>query len=220
MKHNKYLKDTYLYKDQSQIKEIGELNGIKYIILEETIFYPQGGGQEADKGYILQGELKMKVTDVKKYNEEVLHFIEELPNKIDISKEVNLEINKENRLLNARLHTAGHLIASILETKTHLIVNKGHQYQSGSYVECLGEITELNSKLDEIQLTIDQNINDDLKVITHNEPNTNLRFIEIQNYTPVGCGGTHVKSLREIGELKIIKIKNKKGKIRVSYSIS
>ncbi|MBI95655.1 hypothetical protein CL656_00685 [bacterium] len=220
MQNYKYLQDTYLFNYQSKIIQIGEYNELKYLVLEDTIFYPQGGGQESDKGYIWQGDMKIKVTDVRKHNDQVLHFIDEIPNEIDLLKEVTIEIDKENRLLNARLHTAGHLLANILESIPTLIPTKGHQYQSGSYVECLGDITELNLKLEEIQKVIDQNINDDLKILTQSDLETNHRFVQIQNYSPVGCGGTHVKSLGEIGKLTINKIKNKKGKIRVSYSIS
>ena len=220
MKHYKYLQNTYLYTYQSFIKEIGEFDGKNYIILCDTIFYPQGGGQEYDKGYILQGDLKIKVTNVRKYNEEVLHFIDELPDGINLSKEVKLEIDKKNRLLNARLHTAGHLIALVVEEATNLAPSKGHHYQEGSYAEFSGDIGELKTQLPEIESRLYANIEQNLAIYTSYDPNGKLRYIQIENHPKMGCGGTHVKSLGEIGKITINKIKNKKGKIRVSYSIS
>jgi len=219
--HNyKYLQDTYIFNYESKILEIGEYNELKYLVLEDTIFYPQGGGQEADKGFITQGKTKINIVDTRKIDDKILHFTEDSLEKIDTNKEITMQIDKENRILNARLHTAGHLLSNIIETETKLTPTKGHQYQSGSYVECEGDINEINSKLDLLNQRLQENLNKDLKITVTKDKNTKYRSIQIGNYKAVGCGGTHVKSLIEIGEINIRKIKNKKGKIKVSYSIS
>lgn len=49
--------------------------------------------------------------------------------------------------------------------------------------------------------------------------NNGSRRIKIGDYPSVGCGGTHVGNTRELSGLKILKIKKKKGKIRVSYEV-
>lgn len=60
-----YLDDTYLFEKEAVIVEIKENERGKAVILNETIFYPQGGGQPADKGEIISGDNIFVVNDVR-----------------------------------------------------------------------------------------------------------------------------------------------------------
>ena len=60
-----YLEDTYLFQETANIVESGKNENGKYIILDKTIFYPQGGGQPTDTGTIQNENAQFDVSMVR-----------------------------------------------------------------------------------------------------------------------------------------------------------
>ena len=82
---------------------------MRSIILDKTLFYPEGGGQPADHGLLEKGGMAFQVVDVQKVGDVVLHKMEK-PGSIQKGDHVTGKIDMRRRLAHARHHTATHLV--------------------------------------------------------------------------------------------------------------
>lgn len=101
-----------------------------FLITDITPFYPEGGGQIADRGLILGNKGKAKIIDVQKVGEVIYHRVKILEGTLEIGEEVELRVDAERRAHIARHHTATHLLHAALRK-----VLGPHVRQSGSLVE-------------------------------------------------------------------------------------
>lgn len=230
-----YLDDTYLFKSEAIFVEIKENENGKAIILDETIFYPQGGGQPADNGKIISGNNIFAVSDVRLDEAgTVWHFGEFKNGEFTQGDKVILKIDKDRRILNAKLHSAGHLLdcaVSELGIK-NLHPTKGFHFFDGPYIEYDGTIENPAGIIPALQKNVDdlilQNLIVERKDLSSEEAQTkgiyapagkSARVVNFAGFSICGCGGTHVNSASEIGKITIRKIKSKKGKTKIAYSV-
>ncbi|CAJ2653904.1 unnamed protein product [Trifolium pratense] len=142
-------------------------DGRNVLILDRTIFYPQGGGQPADTGFIHitidDFNIKFVVHDVRSKDGIVLHYgvFEGLDGDFeDIlqkgGKEVSLFVDEHRRTINSRLHSAGHLLDICLPKigLGHLEPGKAYHFSDGPWVEYKGVIpqSEMQNKQKELEL--------------------------------------------------------------------
>lgn len=212
MTHKQYLASPDL-TGITTITKIGNDEGKAYVCLKETLFHAQGGGQKADRGTI--GGIP--VTHVAHADGEVNHYIDSV-DRLEVGMSVEMEIDSEWRQLNAKSHTAGHLIAAIGDnTFPELKAIGGHHWLGESRVEFIGK---LSVSSDEIFTTltsaVDRAIADSLPVAVVGDPYSS-RQIQIGSFPAVPCGGTHLASLNELVDLELTKVKVKGDKIRISY---
>jgi Ser-tRNA(Ala) deacylase AlaX len=238
--HLKYLDDTYAIADNGIVLRTGRDDRGAYIVLDQTIFYPQGGGQPTDTGFIQSGETVMNVSFVGFSDGEVLHYITEEPPHFDalVGQSCELHVDKLRRLHHAKLHTAGHVIAGIIDARRgSMRAVKGFHFDDGPYVEFEGKQEgEAESFLATLQTQIDALINenpavtaalltyDELKQRCWNIPSNMpedkpLRTVTIGQLDASPCGGTHIASLAEIETIFLLKIKSKKGNTKISYRV-
>lgn len=235
-----YLEDTYLYEGTSKIIDSGNGEKGPFLTLDKTIFYPQGGGQPTDQGHIRIDNKDIPVTFVGFSNGIVEHYIPSAYfDETLLDNEIQMIVNPTVRLRNAKYHTGGHLISHVLETmNSKLIPIKGYHFVDGAHVEFVDEMRVGSADMiDEANEIIASDIKNNLKTNASlsnfeevNEVRPNLapfiprdkptRIVAIGDYKPLPCGGTHIKELSELGDLKITKIKRKKDNIKVSYKIS
>ncbi|MBN8827739.1 MAG: hypothetical protein J0H68_03420 [Sphingobacteriia bacterium] len=134
-----YLYDTYKFNDIARIIDISKDERGNYLLLDSTIFYPQGGGQPSDIGtiYIPSQNKVILISIVKLINKEIRHYTknEKLPFSL-INQEVQITIDSDNRITNAKYHTIGHLIGNLVEEiNPEIKAIKGHQFPNEAYVE-------------------------------------------------------------------------------------
>jgi len=242
-----YLNDTYLFESGAKIlnifqhelseypqprkprgednPQLASINKEVCLILDQTIFYPQGGGQPSDVGFILSSNGNFEVTKtIFNPDGQVWHLGYFVSGNFEIGQDVVLKIDQQKRLLNARNHTAGHLIDLAIESlELSLVAVKGFHFPIGAYVEYSGELENLDiaEKLEQkVNEIIQQNpkINFELQESKH-ESGKPMRIMNVEGFKSCPCGGTHVKSALEVGKISIKKIKNNKGNIRISYQI-
>lgn len=231
----KYLNDAYLFENKTKILRVEQIDGRTAIILDETICYPQGGGQPADNGVISSENGIFAVSDVR-MNEEgiVYHFGTFEKGTFREGETVTIRIDEKRRILNAKLHSAAHLIdAAVEKTKLPIIAaRKGYSFPDGPYVEYEGELTNPNEYIHILEAAVKELIALDIKVIVKyyskeealvkgfSAPRgKTVRTISFAGYAEVGCGGTHVKSSKEIGEIIIRKISSKKSITKIGYQM-
>ena len=230
-----YLSNTYLSNLNAVIKqEVKDDTGLA-LIIDQTVFYPQGGGQPSDTGYISSAVINFKVEKVR-LNEfgEVLHYGSYLKGSFIKEELVVLSIDVDKRILNAKVHSAGHLLdcaVSALEL-SHLKPTKGFHFPEGPYVEYSGVLENHNEWIAPLELKINELVKENIKitgyVLSSEEaeqkgvwapPGKSARVVAFDGYLGCGCGGTHVSNTSEIGKVIIRKIKIKKGFTRIAYAI-
>jgi alanyl-tRNA synthetase len=213
MTYKRYLIERDL-RGFAKVCWVGEDNG-RYLILDQTWFHPQGGGQQSDVGFIDNS----KVVRVVNKDDEVRHYLEQNESvKFEVGQEVELKIDRAIRQQNSKLHTGGHLTAAVVEDiYPNLKAIGGQHWKGEARVEFVGDefphVEEITNRLPE---AIQQSINKDLEVKVLYDEN-NDRSVKIGDFPAVGCGGTHVRSLQELLDFEITKVKIKSDKLRASY---
>ena len=196
------------------------------VILDRTIFYPEGGGQPGDIGSIrLEDGLDLVVTNTVKTPNGILHIVNAKKSEMVIGQSVTMDIDWERRLRHMRMHTALHLLCSQVEgavtggaigaQKSRLDFNiPGERPEKEEVEEKMNNLIAGDHKIS-ISWISDEELkaNPDLvRTMSVRPPmgTGSIRMIRIGNnidFQP--CGGTHVKSTLEIGHIKIGKIENK-----------
>lgn len=215
----RYYTDMACYTLTTRITSCTERDGLTVLILEDTIFHPQGGGQPADRGEIKGPHGNLWVTQVKKREDGSIEHIGTMSDgTIEPSEEVLCEIDPNWRQLHSRLHSAGHLLDIVLDQLSiQWQPGKGYHFADGPYVEYLTQEVPDPALAARIETTA-------ATLIATNVPTTidlqgTKRIVRLGG-KPVPCGGTHVQALEEIGSLQIRHIKHKQGVVKIGYSIS
>lgn len=233
-----YFEDTYKFKDLAMIRATGKDESGPFIILNQTIFYPQGGGQPSDSGKIEVDSIDIPIHTVKCINSEIRHYTDQDYSYL-VGHEAVCYIDHEKRLLHARLHTSGHLISNIIEKLyPHWQAVKGHHFPDQCYVEFSSKKASSEDISPElVQKEIEHFVKQDCLLSYHQVSGPQLRevcpnipyaipsdqlmrIIRIGDFPFSPCGGTHVKSLKEIEGLEITKYKIKNKSLKINYHIT
>ncbi|OVA14869.1 Threonyl/alanyl tRNA synthetase [Macleaya cordata] len=205
------------------------------LILDSTIFHPQGGGQPSDTGFISieESDFKFVVEDVRLKDGVVFHYGYfvgssggECDTKLEKGREVCLYVDEQRRVLNSRLHSAGHLLDTCMQNVGlgYLEPGKGYHFPDGPFVEYKGTVpqTELQSKQKELELEANSLISKGGKVLVAILPydeaselcggrlpdyiskSSTPRVVKLGNNPGCPCGGTHVADISEIRSLKTL----------------
>lgn len=213
--------DPYLSSNEATVLAVLE----EGLILDKTVFYPEGGGQPGDMGRIANNTFEADVTNTIKSTGGILHLIDNKLGSISAGDDVKIDIDWERRYSLMRMHTALHILCSIVDgavTGGSVGVQKsrldfdipGERPDKESLTQQLMEIVDRNYPVVPSWIS-DQELqeNPDLIRTMSVKPPTGtgrvrmIRIGEAIDFQP--CGGTHVKSTGEIGKIKISKIENK-----------
>jgi alanyl-tRNA synthetase len=194
------------------------------VILEETPFYAEMGGQIADQGILESDTLKAVVKDVQKApNGQHLHTIIVESGEMHLHDQVKAAVNDDNRKQIVKNHTATHLMHRALKD-----VLGEHVNQAGSYVgpdrlrfdfSHFGQVTK--EELEQIERIVNEKIWEDIEVVIEEMPIAEakalgamalfgekygdiVRVVQVSDYSIELCGGLHVGKTSEIGLFKIV----------------
>lgn len=189
------------------------------VILDKTIFHVKGGGQLADSGTI-DNAIVLNVTHGE--NGAILHQLsKEDLQKLSVNLNVTLKIDSVKRRYHSRLHSAGHIIAGVVEKLfPELKAISGNHIPGQSRIVFSGQLLLdkeefISETSKELKLIIGLN-----KPVIVKKGKENLRFIDIKDCNESACGGTHVSWLSEIGEITIRKVSTKPDQVSLSYEIN
>lgn len=186
-------------------------DGLWAVVLDRTLFHPQGGGQPSDAGTI-NGIAVRKVIHTE---DEIVHLTEQ-----PLSGEAALCVNEDKRRLHSLLHSAGHLVGLVGDQLGWHAVGGNHFPGEArvmfkpEHPELLSELIESGEFEKHVNQLVDQSLE---RKITENAEG--FRTVAWGNLPAYPCGGTHVQNTSEIGRVRITKIKFKKGQITVSYQL-
>jgi misacylated tRNA(Ala) deacylase len=215
-----------MFRDDSYLracKAVVTASDSNLLRTDRTVFYPLGGGQPGDTGTVSWDGGSAAIVDTRYVDGDIAHILEEGAEAPPEGTSVNLEINWDRRYRHMRMHTAMHLLGSVLQ-----------------YGVTGGNISEAKSRLDfDMEDTVDKeavgaalarlvaadhavscrwiseqelDANPDLVRTMSVQPprgKGSIRLLEIENVDLQPCGGTHVRSTREVGAVRIGKVEKK-----------
>ncbi len=206
-------------------KEVDELRvGVQgVIIVDQTCFYAQGGGQVSDKGYLFIGNEKIEVEKVIK-DGDARGFLITPPCTILCGAQVHQEVDKEHRTYSSCNHTAAHLLQAALRKYFGNSVHQAGSYVDADYMRfdatfsepfVMSDIRNIESYINDIlsenilvetfyttyQQAIDNKV---MAVFAEKYNKENVRVVKVGNFSQELCGGTHVARTGDIGSFKIV----------------
>lgn len=202
--------------EEANILEIGQDDKGYFIVCDQTIFHAQGGGQKSDRGSI-DG---IEVLSVNKRGTpqefEVVHYLAS-PLAKKSGDKISMQVDAAARKLHTRLHSLGHLIAHVIDEAYPVFkAVQGHHWPDECRVEFEAANDATAPDLEHVNELLVAAIAADLPLLSQLTDDRG-RTVQIGNWEPVPCGGTHVKSMSELvsGMVKGVKIKS--GRARISY---
>ena len=205
------------------IKQDYDKDGNLYVILNETAFYPTGGGQPHDTGTLNS----IAVLGVEEVDEEIRHFIAEQLH----TEEVEGKINWERRFDHMQQHAAQHILSAAFwdyfniptigfhlgkETVTiDLETENLHAETVEKAVQIANKIVFENHPI----LIKWMNLEEAKTLPLRKEPTMteNICVVIIENFDYNGCGGTHPKRTGEVGPIQVLGWERNKGGIRLTF---
>ncbi len=228
-----YLEDSYLRECDATVVSVKEG---KFIVLDQSIFYPKGGGQPWDTGKIARDNDIFNVVYVGRFSGEISHEVDRLG--LQEGDEVHCILNWKRRYRLMRSHTAAHVFASLLCKETGALIT-GNQLAEDKirfdfsleeysrellerYIDKTNQLLgrDIPVKWYELPKEEAMKIPGVVKMAEALPPDIpNLRIVEIAGVDKQADGGTHVENLKEVGHIKLLKTENKgKNNRRVYFS--
>ncbi|NHV06080.1 MAG: alanyl-tRNA editing protein [Thaumarchaeota archaeon] len=228
-----YMDNSYLKEFEAEIVEVSN----EEIVLDQTAFYPRGGGLPEDTGVILKGEEKYIVDQVRKEGDKVFHHVANLG--LSTGDKVRGIIDWEKRYTIMRMHTGIHALASVFNKKTGALITGNQVGVDKSRLDV--NIEKFDRKLiEEVFSETNQELAKGRNVKIYYLPREEafkipgivklaeamppdvekLRIVEIEGLDIQADGGPHVSNTKEVGELVLNKVENKgKNNRRVYFTL-
>ncbi len=222
-----YPLDSYCREFQAEVCDLDEENHA--IILDQTAFYPGGGGQPSDIGFLQSSQAIYSVIKAKKIGDQVLHFIPSETSLPPVGSLVKGVIDWEQRYQLMRTHTAMHILCGVV------FRDYGAQVTGGEMEPMKGRMDfEFESMHKELVEKIQEDVNREIaqarpltvRILPREEafqipdlirtkinllpPGINeVRVVEIQGLDLQADGGTHVANTAEVGHILVTDYKSK-----------
>lgn len=225
-----WLEDTYAFEATAKLVSAVMAEGKLKVVVDQTIFHPQGGGQPTDVGRIIADglpPLTVSMVSLDKASGLVHHecSADSLEPWAAASSGTPLKlcVDEAVRRRSAQIHSAGHLIdAAVGSAGFAWVPGKGYHFPDGAYVEYVMTAEEKAGVNKDTALV---QINDALQALLANpttvkvELREGVRTVEMEK-TACPCGGTHVKNTSELGSVTVKALKAKGTNMRVSYVVA
>ncbi len=218
-----YYEDHYTKEFDAKVIWINNTNNGTEVILDQTAFYPEGGGQPADKGTLTIKGKEIFVKHVEKHGKAIIHLVD---GKLDVGDKVHGQLDWEHRYTLMKHHTGTHVVNGALR----MLLGE-HIWQAGSQLgvndarfdfahykniteEERKEIEDLANKLVQKGQAVEK------KVMDRNSaeqtygfrlyqggvpPGNDIRVLNIPGIDVEACGGTHLNNINEIEKIRILK---------------
>ncbi|MDQ0483662.1 alanyl-tRNA editing protein [Guptibacillus hwajinpoensis] len=218
-----FYEDQYLTSFPAQVvKQTTDKADRLYVVLNQTAFYPTGGGQPFDKGMLNE----VAVTDVEEVNAELRHFVER-----EVEEEVQGEINWMRRFDHMQQHAGQHILSAAFEDRFGYKTVSFHLGQEVCTIDLdissldeaevrnveafANSIVQNNHPIETKWVTNEEvtqyNLRKEVSVTDH------IRLVLIPDIDTSGCGGTHPSSTAEVGAISILKWEKQKKQLRVHF---
>jgi alanyl-tRNA synthetase len=212
-----------------------------YTVLDDTIFFPKGGGQPSDKGIMTGPGFKLQIKKVMQSGVVMVHWGKLLEGTLgnSVASRVNCEIDWDWRFLMMRRHSSAHLLDHCLAEAMGRDVDASDSWLGDPcYVAYHGQRPsqkelELAEKIENRMISegkivrTEQVSIEELRIRFQNEPRMlrglpkleKLRLVTIEGCRPIACGGTHLRDIHEAKEIRIDRVEAKDDGFRVYFDV-
>ena len=221
-----YEREPYLQSLETDVIRVGTERDRQFVILAETILYPEGGGQPADQGWVG----KAAVEDVRKVDEEIRHYLAGPPP----GGRVQVALDWVRRFDHMQQHTGQHLLTAAAEQRFGWHTTAFHLGEQVSDIELdtakitpeqlVGLEEAIAAEIRAARPVTARRVSPEeyamLPVRTRGLPEGHtgdIRLVEIAGIDLNTCGGTHVRSTAEIEALKLLGTEPVRGGTRLFY---
>ena len=219
-----YYLDRYMKEFTAEILDIKEIEGKFHVVLDKSAFFPGGGGQPGDTGFIENN----KVIDVYEENGTLYHVVEKKPLKIH---RVKCKIDWEKRFDGMQQHLGQHVLSGCFYTLFNANTVSFHMGSEISTVDIEGFLEE--DKIREAERLANKIIQENIEVDFFTPSKSELKKIKIRRALPktddaitivrIGdldtnaCCGVHPKSTLDLRMIKIRRWEKHKGATRIEF---
>ncbi|MEK4630261.1 DHHA1 domain-containing protein [Solibacillus sp. FSL R7-0682] len=225
MKKLLYYVDAMQKEFTANVVKTGKEADRSYIVLDNTAFYPTGGGQPHDTGWINT----IEIIDVEKVEDEIRHYSHE--DVENISGEITGKLNWTRRFDHMQQHAGQHILTAAFVELLNIPTVSFHlgtdlvtidldvadvtEEQLQAVENRANDIILENRTIETKWVTKDElaqfNLRKDVKV------EEDIRLVIIPDFDYNGCGGTHPTSTGQVGLLKILATEKIKQQIRIHF---
>lgn len=225
MEYKLYYQDAYLknFSAELVIQKVDESGSI-YAILSQTAFYPTGGGQPFDTGF-LNG---IEVVDVEEVGGEIRHYIKE---ELEEGTRIEGTIDWERRFDHMQQHAGQHILSAAFEEMYGYKTVSFHLGKDTLTIDldtdnlCADEAAKVEELANQVILEnrpiitkwVDEEELKQYRLRKELSVSNNIRLVIIPDFDYNGCGGTHPYSTAEVCSLKILGWEKQKKMVRVEF---
>jgi len=214
-----FREDSYQKSCTATVTKVTEAG----VELDQTVFYPSGGGQPGDSGTLTFSGGQAAIVDSQKGESGIVHVLAENAPRPNVGDEVTVDLDWERRHKHMRMHTCMHLLCSLVEgdvnggqvgeAKSRLDFNIPENPDKEALGTALNALIAADHQVTQSWIT-DEELDaqpDLVRTMSVQPPRGSgrIRMINVDGIDLQPCGGTHVKSTSEIGRVRIGKIENK-----------
>lgn len=243
-----YLEDSYMRECDATVS--ATIDG-KNVVLDQTVFYPRGGGQPGDTGKIFVGDssAELRVLNVSKRDGRILHELDRAVQDSELKAQdrVHLVLDWERRYRLMRMHTAAHMLAATMNRELGVLITGNELGEERTRFDFNTENFD-RAVFDDIVKKANESLSRDVELKIYTLPReeamkipgvvklaallpgapgngpifgpaknrvalppaiTELRIVEIPGIDTQADGGTHVRNLKEVGQIELLKLENK-----------
>ena len=220
--------DAYTTRFTARVTAVGEHRGRPAVELERTFFYPESGGQEADRGALGGG----RVVDVQADAEErVWHVLDPAAPPPAAGIEAPCEVDWARRFDHMQQHTGQHILSAALERVLSAPTLSSHLGEEHSTIEVALPGTDWRA-IERLEDAANRVVWEDRPVERHwtdaagvhrfalrKPPQVvgRIRIVEIPEWDVSACGGTHTRRTGEVGAIKIVGWEKLRGNLRFEF---
>jgi misacylated tRNA(Ala) deacylase len=215
-----FRKDSYRKECDAEVTALED----RAVAVDRTVFYPLGGGQPGDTGFMSWPSGEARIVDTR-YGEsgEILHFVAAESPLPPVGETVHLALDWERRYRHMRMHTAMHLLGAVLKygvtggnisaDKSRLDFDMEDTIDKDAVGEALQALIAADHPvscrwISEAELDANPEL---VRTMSVQPPRGKgeVRLLEIQGVDLQPCGGTHLRSTAEVGRIRIGKVEKK-----------
>ena len=220
-----FYEDVYQKTFEATVTDCREGKNGYEIILDRTVFYPEGGGQPGDTGYLQIGDQKVEITDTHEKDGEILHFCGQ---PLEVGSKVTGTIDWNRRFNLMQNHSGEHIVSGLVHSKFGYDNVGFHMGKDTVTIDFNGEFTVedmwefekaanervwANEKVDITSYTEEEAKSVEYR--SKKELHGMVRVVTFPNADVCACCGTHVSYTGEIGLIKLISLQKFKGGMRM-----
>lgn len=229
-----YLNDSLALDFEATVLQTTTYGDHASIILDQSSFYPEGGGQPGDTGTLNTDDHLIKVVDVQVDKAGLVHHLLPSPNdSLLVGCKVSGRVDKDRRTDYMSQHTGQHMLSALVEQELGMPTISARLGSQSSTIDVDGPperftpeaIANLESQLNALVLedrpveTLYPNAEELTGLGLRRAPKVteNIRIIAVERFDATPCGGTHCMRTGQVGPIKILSRERYKGLTRLSF---